>query len=202
MDSSRIRRIVNYPFSARKVIRREYCNPMATFLLSIIPLTCRRARHVPQTLPQIGIGGTIARPPEWSRYSSRSLPSATTHRSAPVDDRSGAGGLLPGEIPRILTICAHCEPSPAVPSPLCRLPLVILQQAAQSFSTPHLDCKYDCSVSEGEDFKGKPFVTDLVESTILNPRNIRRDTWHARLGVADEVQDFPVGDPYANARRR
>jgi len=110
---------------------------MATFLLSIIPLTCRRARHVPQTLPQIGIGGTIARPPEWSRYSSRSLPSATTHRSAPVDDRSGAGGLLPGEIPRILTICAHCEPSPAVPSPLCRLPLVILQQAAQSFSTPH-----------------------------------------------------------------
>jgi len=94
------------------------------------------------------------------------------------------------------------SPSPALPSTLCRLPLVILQQAAQSFSTPHLDCKYDCSVSEGEDFKGKPFVTDLVESTILNPRNIRRDTWHARLGVADEVQDFPVGDPYANARRR
>ena len=64
---------------------------------------------------------------ERSRYSSRSLPSATTHRSAPVDDRSGAGG----EIPRILTICAHLSPSPAVPSTLCRLPLVILQQAAQ-----------------------------------------------------------------------
>jgi hypothetical protein len=29
---------------------------------------------------------------QWSRYSSRSLPSATTHRSAPVDDRSGGGG--------------------------------------------------------------------------------------------------------------
>ena len=107
-----------------------------------------------------------------------------------------------GRFPASLIYALIVSPSPAVPSPLCRLPLVILQQAAQSFSTPHLDCKYDCSVSEGEDFKGKPFVTDLVESTILNPRNIRRDTWHARLGVADEVQDFPVGDPYANARRR
>src|SRR6516165_11707418 len=29
------------------------------------------------------------------------------------------------------------SPSPALPSTLCRLPLVILQQAAQSFSTPH-----------------------------------------------------------------
>ena len=107
-----------------------------------------------------------------------------------------------GRFPASLIYALIVSPSPALPSTLCRLPLVILQQAAQSFSTPHLDCKYDCSVSEGEDFKGKPFVTDLVESTILNPRNIRRDTWHARLGVADEVQDFPVGDPYANARRR
>ena len=43
--------------------------------------------------------------PQRSKYSSRSLPSATTHRSAPVDDKSGAGGLLPGEIPGILYIC-------------------------------------------------------------------------------------------------
>ena len=70
---------------------------------------------------------------EWAKNSPRSLPSATTHRSAPVDDRSGAGG----EIPRILNICAHLSPSPAVPSTLCRLPLVILQQAAQSFPAPH-----------------------------------------------------------------
>ncbi len=30
--------------------------------------------------------------------------------SAHVDDKSGPGGLLPGEIPSILNICADCEP--------------------------------------------------------------------------------------------
>jgi len=35
---------------------------------------------------------------------------ALGNNSLPVDDRSGAGGLLPGEIPRILNICAYCEP--------------------------------------------------------------------------------------------
>src|SRR5438270_3364520 len=64
------------------------------------------------------------------------MPRATTHCSAPVDDKSGAGGLLPGEIPGIL--CAHCEPIASCPVDfICRFPLVILQQAAQSFSTPH-----------------------------------------------------------------
>src|SRR5437588_12509060 len=62
------------------------------------------------------------------------MPRATTHCSAPVDDKSGAGGLLPGEIPGIL--CAHGEPIARCPVD-CRFPLVILQQAAQSFSTPH-----------------------------------------------------------------
>ena len=36
--------------------------------------------------------------------------------SAPVDDKSGAVGLLPREIPGILTIRALVGPSPAVPS--------------------------------------------------------------------------------------
>ena len=31
-------------------------------------------------------------------------------RGQPVDDKSGAGGFLSGEIPSILNICAHCEP--------------------------------------------------------------------------------------------
>ena len=39
--------------------------------------------------------------------------------------------------PASLLYALIVSPSPAVPSTLCRLPLVILQQAAQSFSTPH-----------------------------------------------------------------
>ena len=40
-----------------------------------------------------------------------------------VDDKSGAGGLLPGEIPGILNICVcDREPSPAVQSTLMPLP--------------------------------------------------------------------------------
>jgi len=39
--------------------------------------------------------------------------------------------------PASLIYALIVSPSPAVPSTLCRLPLVILQQAAQSFSTPH-----------------------------------------------------------------
>ena len=42
-----------------------------------------------------------------------------------------------GRFPASLIYALIVSPSPAVPSPLCRLPLVILQQAAQSFSTPH-----------------------------------------------------------------
>jgi len=42
-----------------------------------------------------------------------------------------AGGLLPREIPGILSICAHCGPIARCPvDVLCRFPLVILQQAA------------------------------------------------------------------------
>ena len=48
-----------------------------------------------------------------------------------LDDKSGAGGLLPREIPGILSICAHCGPIARCPvDVLCRFPLVILQQAA------------------------------------------------------------------------
>jgi hypothetical protein len=39
--------------------------------------------------------------------------------------------------PASLIYALIVSPSPAVPSTLCRFPLVILQQAAQSFSTPH-----------------------------------------------------------------
>jgi len=39
--------------------------------------------------------------------------------------------------PASLIYALIVSPSPAVPSTLCRLPLVILQQAAQSFSAPH-----------------------------------------------------------------
>src|SRR6516165_10648722 len=42
-----------------------------------------------------------------------------------------------GRFPASLLYALIVSPSPAVPSTLCRLPLVILQQAAQSFSTPH-----------------------------------------------------------------
>jgi len=34
---------------------------------------------------------------------------------APVDDKSGAGGLLAGEIPGILNIYAHCGPMARCP---------------------------------------------------------------------------------------
>jgi hypothetical protein len=64
---------------------------------------------------------------EWAKNSSRSLPSATTHRSAPVDDKSGAGGLLPGEMPRILNICAHCEP-------IARCPIDFMPLASRNTS--------------------------------------------------------------------
>src|SRR5258705_117773 len=50
--------------------------------------------------------------------------------------KSGPRGLLPVEIPSILNIC--CEPIARCPRRLlCRFPLVVLQQAHQSFSTPH-----------------------------------------------------------------
>src|SRR2546430_1449358 len=47
--------------------------------------------------------------------------------------------LLPGEFLGILNVCDTCaaSPSSAVPSTLCRFPLIVLQQAAKSFSTPH-----------------------------------------------------------------
>jgi hypothetical protein len=51
-------------------------------------------------------------------------------------------------------------------------------------------------------------LKDVVQSALRprvvarNPWPFGRDTWHARIGVADEVQDFPAGDPYANPRRR
>ena len=83
---------------------------------------------------------------ERSRYSSRSLPSATTHQSAPVDDRSGAGGLLPGEIPRILNICTHCEP-------IARCPIAFMPLASRNTSA------------------GRPVVlgTALLPSSSLSP---------------------------------
>src|SRR5215469_4323100 len=41
------------------------------------------------------------------------------------------------EIPGILNRCAHCEPIARPVDFLCRFPLVIFQQAAQSFPAPH-----------------------------------------------------------------
>jgi len=52
---------------------------------------------------------------------------------------------LSGEIPGILTICAHCEPIARCPVDfLCRFPLVIFQQAAQSFTAPHCSLFPSC----------------------------------------------------------
>ena len=46
--------------------------------------------------------------------------------------------LCQGRFPASLIYCAHCEPIARCPVDfLCRFPLVIFQQAAQSFSTPH-----------------------------------------------------------------
>src|SRR6516165_5077250 len=64
---------------------------------------------------------------------------------APVDDKSGAGGPLSGEIPGILNICAHREPIARCPVDfLCRFPLVIFQQAAQSFPALHCSLFPSC----------------------------------------------------------
>ena len=41
--------------------------------------------------------------------------SPKTHCSAHVDDKSGPGDLLPGEIPGIPNICADCEPMARCP---------------------------------------------------------------------------------------
>jgi len=46
-----------------------------------------------------------------------------------------------------------------------------------------------------------PKPNSPISAKKLASLNDGRDTWHARLGVADEVQDFPLGDPYANPRR-
>src|SRR3984893_2060368 len=45
------------------------------------------------------------------------------------------------------------SPSPAVPSTLCRFPLVVLQQAAQSLPTPHLSLfsTGSCGINQHED---------------------------------------------------
>jgi hypothetical protein len=60
-----------------------------------------------------------------------------THRSAPVDDRSGAGGLLLGEIPRILILCAHC-------GPIARCPVDVY---AASLSRDEI-CGFFCLLAE------------------------------------------------------
>ncbi len=84
---------------------------------------------------------SITRDPAWPKNSSWPLPCPKTHCFAHVDDKSGPGGLLPEEIPGILSICCEnicCEPiAPLARRLLCRFPLVVLQQAPQSFSTPH-----------------------------------------------------------------
>src|SRR5260221_9023141 len=49
------------------------------------------------------------RPSHGQKNSSWPLPCPNTHCSAHVDDKSGPGGLLPGEIPSILNICADRE---------------------------------------------------------------------------------------------
>ena len=64
-------------------------------------------------------------------------PRARTHCS--VEDKAGPEGLLSGEIPGILiyaiyVLRAHRSLSRRL---LCCFPLVVLQQAPQSFSTPH-----------------------------------------------------------------
>ena len=91
------------------------------------------------------ISASIILIPLWPQKARPGRPRARTHCSAPFEDKAGPGGLLPGEIPGILNICDICDirdigaasPSSAVPSTLCRFPLVILQQAAQSFATQH-----------------------------------------------------------------
>jgi len=49
-------------------------------------------------------------------------------------------GRFPASLIYVLTV----SPSPAVPSTLCRFPLVVLQQAPQSFSTPHCSHRPPC----------------------------------------------------------
>ena len=98
-----------------------------------------------------------------SKYSSRSLPSATTHRSAPVDDKSSAGGLLPGEIPRILNICADC-------GPIARCPIDFMPLASRNTSA------------------GRPVVLD----TALLPRPFLPRKAMATKNVAHRLIGQPI----------
>jgi hypothetical protein len=103
---------------------------------------------------------TIRRCRSGQKNSSRS-PRARTHCSAPFEDKAGPGGLLPGEIPAslmyaIYVLRAHRPLSRRL---LRRFPLVVLQQASQSFSTPHCSHVPSCFRPRR---KQDPIVSALV----------------------------------------
>ena len=76
--------------------------------------------------------------------------------------KSGPRGLSPVEIPSILNIC--CEPIARCPVDFYAASLVVLQQAAQSFSTPHCSHVPPCLRSRR---KQDPIVFALIVALLV-----------------------------------
>ena len=101
---------------------------------------CRRVghlRHVVSPEVQESVGSCLGTP--YGEETRRGqCPEQQLIAQRPSTINQAREVLCQGRFPASLNICAYCEPiSPLSRRLLCRFPLVILQQAAQSFSTPH-----------------------------------------------------------------
>jgi hypothetical protein len=99
-----------------------------------ISIGCGKWRKRQSTKLRLQQAGTLIRVhpaahpghPQWSKYSSRSLPSATTHRSAPVDDKSAREVFCQGRFPA--SLCAGRRRNVAPSTQAVQIIIALLRQ--------------------------------------------------------------------------